>query len=156
MAEKRITVNPDGTVSDMGPTVEPGDEVFWDAANDAFEFRVEFTRKVPFGTFLTKWMDKHETGKHVDGKVKRHGPGKHRYPYEVSMTMGIGPHGGPELIVDGGEGIKHKKKKAKKAAKAAKKTKKTKKTKKVKSLSRTTMVKKKSSKARKSRAAKKR
>jgi hypothetical protein len=79
--------------------------VIWSADNLAFDFTVKFQSKQPFSE--KKWkQDGEETGKEVQGTIKSHGNGKHDYFYSVTVGDNvIGPAGGPELIVDGGEGV---------------------------------------------------
>ena len=129
--QKDITVYSNGTVSETLAEVHPGVKVVWTAENRAVQFTVRFKKKQPFQE--QKWKnDREETGTMVDGTIRSHGHGHHVYPYDVIVgNTGVGPEAGPELIVDGGEGvIEPKKPKKPKKAKKAKKAKKGKKTKK--------------------------
>jgi hypothetical protein len=155
MDDKELFVEDNGQISDPHAEVKPGQKVVWKPRTTGNKIDIFFDDKVPFNALKEpKWLNKQETNEDkIDGKVKGHKKGTiTHYPYNTIRALSD-PSSGPELIVDGGPEIKHKKKKAK-TAKAAKKARKTKK---AKSLSRAKTVKKKKvSKARKSRAAKKR
>ena len=168
MDDKVIFIEDSGQVSEPQATVSPGQKVIWKPRTDGNEISIVFTEKVPFKGL--KWLNKKETKKRViDGTVKKHGAGEHRYEYntfepliETVLEPLSGPLSGPELIVDGGRGVTKKtSKKAKKAKKAKAKAKKTKPVARrsavKKSMARKSKTKKgKAKKAAKSRASKKR
>ena len=104
MAEKRLTVDEDGNVSEEQARVKSGDKVVWErAAGLKGEIAIEFPG-APFKD--SKWIKK-EQGKKVFGTVKSEGDGTYYYTatYVPSRRKAkvtrSGKRAQPQIIVDG-------------------------------------------------------
>src|SRR5436190_17477637 len=116
MAEKQVTVDENGVVSEEKVKISSGDKVVWEPAPGLDgKVSIEFDKKHPFKEL--KWIDRKGKGKKVSGTAKAHGKGTYDY------TPGFIPANGrskaaragrlaqPQIIVDGGLAPKPRKRK---------------------------------------------
>ena len=106
MAEKRLTIDANGDVSEEIAHIDSRDKVFWEPTDPKAKVRIEFSTKHPFKE--PKWIDRKGKGKKVSGTARANSKGTYFYAAEFipgddrSKVARGGRRAQPQIIVDGG------------------------------------------------------